>query len=99
MALTNHERVGKGLDFLRDGLGPFIEREMASRYGDEALEEARRLVSDDRVAAKKALAQWDVNALLRLMWEGWNDVFKQTLGHAERSLVSELREVRNRWAH
>ena len=33
------------------------------------------------------------------MWEAWNDVFRRTLGHAERSLVSELRDVRNKWAH
>ena len=29
----------------------------------------------------------------------WNEVFRNTLGHAERSLVSELRDVRNSWAH
>jgi predicted AAA+ superfamily ATPase len=33
------------------------------------------------------------------MWETWNDVFRRTLGFAERSLVSELRDVRNKWAH
>ena len=33
------------------------------------------------------------------MFKNWNEVFKRTLGHAERSLVSELLEVRNRWAH
>jgi hypothetical protein len=33
------------------------------------------------------------------LWNQWNDVFRKTLGPAERSLVSELREVRNRWAH
>ena len=38
-------------------------------------------------------------ALLKLMWEAWNDVFRQTLGPAERSLVSELRDHRNKWAH
>ena len=38
-------------------------------------------------------------ALLKLMWESWNEVFRQTLGPAERSLVSELRDHRNRWAH
>jgi hypothetical protein len=33
------------------------------------------------------------------MWDQWNTVFKEILGHAERSLVSELRDVRNKWAH
>ena len=33
------------------------------------------------------------------MWDAWNDVFRKTLGQAERTLVSELRDVRNNWAH
>ena len=41
----------------------------------------------------------DVAALLKLMWDSWNDVFRLTLGPAERSLVSELRDHRNKWAH
>ena len=39
---------------------------------------------------------FDVYALLKIMWDQWNNVFSTTLGHAERSLVSELRSVRNR---
>ncbi|MEJ5198860.1 MAG: Swt1 family HEPN domain-containing protein, partial [Anaerolineae bacterium] len=41
----------------------------------------------------------DAHALLVIMWDHWNEAFKGTLGFAERSLVSELRETRNRWAH
>ena len=33
------------------------------------------------------------------MWNQWQIVFRKTLGQAERSLVSELRDVRNKWAH
>ncbi|RJP20344.1 MAG: hypothetical protein C4527_25305 [Candidatus Omnitrophota bacterium] len=33
------------------------------------------------------------------MWNEWNLVFGKTLGHAERSLISELREIRKQWAH
>jgi hypothetical protein len=28
MAITNHERVGKALDLLRAGLGPYVDREV-----------------------------------------------------------------------
>src|SRR5208337_4388095 len=35
----------------------------------------------------------------KLMWETWNDVFGRTLGRADRSLVQELRDWRNKWAH
>src|SRR5207248_10838640 len=38
-------------------------------------------------------------ALLLVMWDQWNVVFRNVLGQAERSLVSELREARNKWAH
>src|SRR5438132_745999 len=99
MAITNHERVGKAMDLLKAGLAPFVEREFTNLYAGRALAEARRLQGEDRLLANKKLAEWDATALLKLMWEAWNDVFRRTLGHAERSLVSELRDVRNKWAH
>jgi predicted AAA+ superfamily ATPase len=99
MAITNHERVGKALELLKSGLGPFVEREFKAAYGDRATEEASRFMGDDRLNAKRPAADWDVAALLKLMWESWNDVFRKTLGPAERSLLSELRDHRNKWAH
>jgi len=99
MAITNHERVGKALELLKAGLGPFVEREMKSTYKDQAKEEVRRFLGGDRILADKPVDQWDVAALLKLMWDSWNSVFRKTLGPAERSLVSELRDHRNRWAH
>ena len=36
MAITNHERVGKALELLKAGLGPFVEREMKSVYENKA---------------------------------------------------------------
>jgi len=99
MAITNHERVGKALELLRTGLGPFVEREITNVYKDRAATEASRLLGADRLNEKKPIAEWDAAALLKLMWESWNDVFRLTLGHSERSLVSELREHRNKWAH
>src|SRR6266567_4726525 len=57
MAITNHERVGKAMDLLKQGLGPFVEREFKDFYKDRAAAEAIRC------------------------------------------LVSELRDLRNKWAH
>jgi predicted AAA+ superfamily ATPase len=99
MAITNQQRVGKALDLLRDGLGDFIQREFQSKYNERSLSEAQRFLGTDRLRGNKAIVEWDAAALLRLMWESWNDVFRITLGHAERTLVSELRTVRDRWAH
>src|ERR1700687_805463 len=99
MAITNHERVGKAMDLLKQGLGPFVEREFKNAHKDRALAEATRYMGEDRLLANKAIAEWDAAGLLKLMWEAWNDVFRRTLGPAERSLVNELRDLRNKWAH
>ena len=32
MAITNHERVGKALELLREGLAPFVERELEAKH-------------------------------------------------------------------
>ena len=99
MAITNHERVGKAMELLKDGLGSFVERELKHAYKDNAAFQALRYVGDDKLLAKKPVTDWDAAAILRLMWEAWNDVFRNTLGQSERTLVSELRDVRNKWAH
>jgi predicted AAA+ superfamily ATPase len=99
MAITNHDRVGKAMELLKGGLGLFVERELKSTGKGQTLADLQRYLGDDRPNAKKAVVQMDVAALLKIMWESWNDVFRLTLGPAERSLVSELRDHRNRWAH
>jgi predicted AAA+ superfamily ATPase len=100
MAITNQERVGKAMDLLRSGLAPFVEREVQSavKMGTARMEAVQRF-AEDPLLGKKPIAQWDVAGLLKLMWETWNDVFGRTLGRAERSLVQELRDWRNKWAH
>ena len=54
---------------------------------------------DDPILANKSIGEWDSAALLKLMWETWNEVFRKTLGFADRTLVSEIRDWRNKWAH
>ncbi|GIX27884.1 MAG: hypothetical protein KatS3mg123_1765 [Burkholderiales bacterium] len=100
MAITNHERIGKAMEWLRAGLAPFVEREVqaAVKAGTVRVEAVQRF-AEDPLIGRKPIAQWDVAGLLKLMWETWNDVFGRTLGRAERSLVSELRDWRNQWAH
>src|SRR3989442_10109249 len=99
MAITNHERVGKALELVKTGLAPFVEREFKSLYKERALAEAQRFMTSERLDANRPFSAWDAAVLLRLMWDSWNEVFRRTLGQAERTLVSELRDVRNRWAH
>ena len=100
MAMTNQERVGKAMDLLRAGLAPFVEREVQSavKAGTVRMDAVKRF-AEDPMLGSKPIAQWDAAGLLKLTWETWNDVFGRTLGRAERSLVQELRDVRNKWAH
>lgn len=99
MAITNHERVGKALNLLRAGLASFMEREFKNAYGERAPAEATRILGEDRLYAGRPVAEWDVAVLIKGMWEAWNEVFRKTLGPAERSLLAELRDWRNKWAH
>lgn len=99
MAITNHERVGKALDLLREGLRPFVERELKARHGANWSSHVKAVISETRLGGSANEPLADVAALLVIMDRGWNDVFRNTLGKAERSLVNELLDVRNRWAH
>lgn len=101
MAFTNHERVGKALELLKDGLRPFVERELKARDAQGWLNIVRESVTESqaRLFTKASDPPWDATSLLAVMWNQWNEVFRKTLGPAERSLVSELRDHRNKWAH
>ena len=100
MATTNHERVGKALDLLKAGLGPFVEREIKNAIESRRLDAHKlRSYGDDPKLAEKSVSEWDTSGLLKIMWETWNDVFRRILGPAERGLVGEMRGHRNKWAH
>src|SRR4051812_30923259 len=100
MAITNYERVGKAMDLLREGLYPFVQRELQAKLGKYWITEATAGWRNELTwPADQDEPRLDVAALLHLMWDQWNTVFRNTLGFAERSLVSELRDHRNKWAH
>jgi len=112
MATTNRDRVARIMDLLKEGLGPFVLREYKMVYKgsgyvraiDDTLRSAAyELPGDLDISAdnveQSLLNHIDAHGWLKLMWAGWNDVFRQKLGYAERSYVSELMEARNAWAH
>jgi chromosome partitioning protein len=101
MTISNHERVGRALALLHQGLYPFIEREMRSVYGDRWIVEATHPVSQDSEVQLTVaqILQQDVSALLKVMRGKWHPVFKKTLGQAKFALVVEVLDIRNQWAH
>jgi len=98
MSISNHERVGRALKLLHQGLYPFFEREMAAHCSKQWILRVASYLDQDSATAKQTI-QNDLYEFLKLMWSEWNDVFRKTLGPAERSLLAECREIRNKWAH
>lgn len=99
MAISNRDRVGKGLEALRAGLEPFVERELKARLrGDWRAEVMRSSRSEIRRDGSGNII-WDNSALLGAVIGQWEEVFRYTLGPPQRSLAHEIREVRNNWAH
>jgi len=92
VAATNHERVGRALTLLGKGLAPFVERECRAKWGDGWVPRLAGAHPGARVGNVNTV---DPSFLLEAMADAWSPVFRDTLGHAERSYVSEIREFRN----
>lgn len=96
---SNQVRIAGALDLLTRGMGPYVEKRLKAVYGDSWRRSAVGSFRDDRSRGDGQSVDWDAHAVLTVMWDQWNAAFRTELGHTERSLVSELREFRNRWAH
>lgn len=108
MAISNHERIGRGLELIRRALLPYAERELKAFYGqiwwhDGVENSLRGRIGSEATQTEgpdeDRFASLDVQALFLILWDNWNQVFHAKLGHMGRTYVSELREVRNKWAH
>ncbi len=97
MALTNHQRVGLGLQELAAGLRPFVERELRAKYADDWL--ARGLGAGPGAGVGRDTNADDPSILLKLLADNWRNVFEVKLSRGDRNYVFETRDVRNRWAH
>ena len=80
-------------------LRPYMEREFEAQLGPKWPTEVLERMPEHAQERSVRTGEFDVALMLNSMWHNWNEVFKSTLGHEERSLVAELRSVRNRWAH
>lgn len=95
------DSVTLALDTLTVSLRPYIRKRLEDVFGDNWLDVARGSFRNDRTYGNlpDEVDDWDAHALLSVMWDQWNAVFRQHLSLFERSLVAELRAFRNRWAH
>ncbi len=95
MVMPHNERVGRGLDAVRDGIKPVCEAAWKAAYGDGWIDEVHG--RDKGVAGKPDPS--DLIFLLKGMQNTWQEVWRQRLGQSERAYTSELRDFRNTWAH
>ena len=93
-AVSAQERIAEALDVLKQGLEPFIDREMRKAHGDDWKTVIRKGEPE-----QKSRTTSDVYALLKILLTYWNEVFKGVISQTERSLTYELLDVRNQWAH
>jgi uncharacterized protein len=98
MALTTRERVGRGLEHVREGLIPFVESRFKEQFGDDW---PQRLGSSrsQRVRPDGTI-DWETYRVLKALEEYWKLLFdKPPLGKGERNFIGELLDWRNRHAH
>ena len=96
MALTNYERVSKAIKLLAEGLAPFVDRVCRALYGDNW---PVAVQPTDRGGPSRKVNPEDLHFLLNVMWDKWQPTFRKKLQPGDRNYISELRYVRNSWAH
>ncbi|MEQ8958192.1 MAG: Swt1 family HEPN domain-containing protein, partial [Coleofasciculus sp. C2-GNP5-27] len=97
----NKEWVDQALEEdLVPGLKRFIQRQMKKAYGKNWLQDARLGLQDYHLEGDDL--KWrDPQVVLKLIIDHWNNAFRDAakFGHFQRSLVSELLQVRNEVKH
>lgn len=99
--VSNIDRVGGALDILAAELEPFVARVLAPHLPDGATDWTLILAAKDGIAGKE-YAAGDPQVQLRVITEplgALRYVFNDVLSRAEQNLASEMRSVRDSWAH
>ena len=86
--------IAAALETARPALRRYVEIEMRRTHGEHWERVAR-----SGVAHLPPGRDLDLAALLSTITSNWQSVFRNKLSPMDRSLVGELRETRNRWAH
>ena len=98
MAKSTRQSVFEGMELLPAALVPFVEKRLESSLtGHWQLQVVEKL-QGLRPNNKGEIA-WDQSALFNAMDRFWSEAFRAVLGRAERALVNELVDVRNKLAH
>ena len=98
MAKSTRQYVFEGMELLPAALIPFVEKRLeTSLKGHWQVQVLEKLPS--LRPNSNGEVGWDQAALFNAMDRFWSEAFKAVLGRAERSLVNELGDVRNKLSH
>ena len=99
---SNRRQVGEGLDLLVEGMKPFVIQEMKRRHDRDWVHEIAEIINKNPSAPKHKITDdipWDTSLIASIIEAEWRYLFRNKLGSADRSMLHEVRDVRNRWAH
>jgi predicted AAA+ superfamily ATPase len=98
MAKSARQQVFEGMELLPAALTPFVEKRLEAGVGKDWPAQVVERYCNLR-PNKKGEVAWDQAALLNVMDRFWSEAFRSVLGKAERSLINELGDVRNKLSH
>jgi hypothetical protein len=99
MELNNRDRVGRGLELVASGLGPFVDLWMVAVVPDgQDWREVLATRRHSRFGARRRYSLSDPRFLLRVVTEE-RRAFRDQLSRAQQNFARELRETGNLWAH
>lgn len=98
MAKSTRQYVFDGMELLPEALAPFVEKRLESALTGHWEVKVSEKLKGVKVDGKGKFS-WDQSALLNAMNIFWTDAFKTVLGRAERAIINELVEVRNKLSH
>ncbi|TAJ30270.1 MAG: DUF499 domain-containing protein [Bosea sp. (in: a-proteobacteria)] len=98
MAKSTRQYVFEGMELLPAALIPFVEKRLETSLKGHWQVQVLEKLPNLRPNSSGEVG-WDQAALFNAMDRFWSEAFKAVLGRAERSLVNELGDVRNKLSH
>src|SRR6478736_5155278 len=90
MAVTNRDRVGKALELFGAEYALYVDRRMSQKSN---------MGGNWKAAYSGEHLEGDPSALINVVFDSWDPVFKHELKGDGRGYLNEVRAIRNTWAH
>ena len=105
MAKSNKDRISEALDYFVAAYRPFVIETLANKYEvgkKEATKKAQTFLEQGAKPGTHVPAspdEWDFGSIFHIILNDWQYNFRYQLNSTDRSMLHELKEVSNGWAH